>query len=640
MECETIDLNNNDPLGSMPLGDVDVEDDQVEEVSFEPQANRRGRPPKDNVLVPPPNHQERLHTRCCRMKEQCGFFTGAPNQNAYKHLKGFVDTCWGSKQTKVSEDALRLRLFTFSLRGKALDWLERLPNHSIHTWDELAEKFISKFFYPGHMATLRDGILTFKQEPNEPLHGIWERYRTMVKECPNNDMMETIIQQNFCRGINTTNQCVVNQLVGGNFMTTPYAKACDILYEMADTSSAWQSRANFPQGDPNTIHLHKELDDHGQAIAKLTTTMNQLARAQLQQLQALNTRPKGTLPSDTVVNPKDGNNMGHATAVTTRSGKGGDAPTSSQRKIVDDEKVVQEDDIPNNVVQANDEVRIDIDDNVKDIQEEVNPSREHIVDIPELVVPKAKEPMLRPPPPYPQILAKQNGKNQFKKFIDMIKSLSINVPLMTHQVSAVVHSMTPKLEDPDAFTIPFTIGSADFTKALCNLGANINLMPYSIFKTLGIWQPRPISMGLHMEDRTMKRPLGIIDDVLVHVYKFILSADFVILDCEVDYEVPIILGRPFLTMGKALIDVEVGELTFRAGDEKAVLNVCKYMRQPNSNEVCSFVDLVTIVIIDDTSVTMNVDDTLEDILLNLDDDETCGYVECMNSLQGMRAVHL
>ncbi|XP_070013818.1 uncharacterized protein [Nicotiana sylvestris] len=103
---------------------------------------------------------------------------------------------------------------------------------------------------------------------------------------------------------------------------------------------------------------------------------------------------------------------------------------------------------------------------------------------------------------------------------------------MTHQVSAIVHSMAPKLEDPRAFTIPCTIGSADFAKALCDLGA-----------------------------------------------------DFVILDCEVYFEVPIILGRPFLATGKALVDVEVGELTFHVGDEKVVFHVCKSMRQPDSTEV-------------------------------------------------------
>ncbi|XP_070028841.1 uncharacterized protein [Nicotiana sylvestris] len=172
-----------------------------------------------------------------------------------------------------------------------------------------------------------------------------------------------------------------------------------------------------------------------------------------------------------------------------------------------------------------------------------------------------------------------------KDLVTRKRSMECETIKMTHQVSSIVHSMAPKLEDPRAFTIPCTIGSADFTKALCDLGASINLMPYSVFKTLGIGQPRPTSMRLQMAVRSIKRPLGIIDDVLVRIDKFILPADFVILDCEVDFEVPIILGRSFLATGKALVDMEAGELTFHVGDEKVVFHKCKSMRQPNSTEV-------------------------------------------------------
>ncbi|XP_070010353.1 uncharacterized protein [Nicotiana sylvestris] len=206
---------------------------------------------------------------------------------------------------------------------------------------------------------------------------------------------------------------------------------------------------------------------------------------------------------------------------------------------------------------------------------------------------------------------------------------------MTHQLSFIVHSMAPKLEDHGAFTIPCTIGSADFTKALCNMVASIKLMPYSVFKMLGIGKPRSTSMRLQMADRTMNRPLGIIDDVLIRVDKFILRTDFLILDCEVDYKVPIILGRPFLDIGKALVDVEEGELTFPVGDEKVVLHVCKSMRQPNSNKVCSFVDIVTEVIVEDTSAVNNVEDPWEAVLLNHDVTEDEGLVEYVNALQGM-----
>ncbi|XP_070057475.1 uncharacterized protein [Nicotiana tomentosiformis] len=238
--------------------------------------------------------------------------------------------------------------------------------------------------------------------------------------------------------------------------------------------------------------------------------------------------------------------------------------------------------------------------------------------------------------PFVEALEQMPGYAKFMKdLVTKKRSMNCETIKMTHQVSAIVHSMAPNLEDLGAFTTPCTIGSVDFAKALCDLGASINLMPYSVFNTLGNGKPRLTSMRLQMADRTMKRPLGIIDDVLVRVDKFILPRDFVILDCEVGYEVPIILGRHFLATGKALVDVEAGELTFRVGNEKVVFHVCKSMRQPNSNKVCSSVDLVTEVIVDDTSAMINVEDPLEAVLLNHDEDEKEGLVECANALQGM-----
>ena len=78
-------------------------------------------------------------------------------------------------------------------------------------------------------------------------------------------------------------------------------------------------------------------------------------------------------------------------------------------------------------------------------------------------------------------------------------------------------------------------------------------MPLSTYKKLGLGDPKPTAMRLLMADRTMKIPIGILHDVLVKVESFIFLEDFVILDCEVDFEVPIILGRPFLATGRALV---------------------------------------------------------------------------------------
>ena len=83
-------------------------------------------------------------------------------------------------------------------------------------------------------------------------------------------------------------------------------------------------------------------------------------------------------------------------------------------------------------------------------------------------------------------------------------------------------------------------------------------MPLSIYKKLGLGDPKPTAIRLLKVDRTVKRPIGILHDVLVKVESFIFPTDFVILDCEVDFEVPIILGRPLLATGRAFVDIEKG----------------------------------------------------------------------------------
>ncbi|XP_070014524.1 uncharacterized protein [Nicotiana sylvestris] len=157
---------------------------------------------------------------------------------------------------------------------------------------------------------------------------------------------------------------------------------------------------------------------------------------------------------------------------------------------------------------------------------------------------------------------KYQEEEQYKKFLEMLKQIQVNIPLidalkempgygkmmkdlmsrkfdfqdlatltLTQTCSAVVtRPVAKKLPDLGSFTIPCTIGNFDFAKTLCDLGASINLMPLAIYKRLGIGRARPTSMLLQLADRTVKRPSGILDDVLIQVGKFVFLADFVILD--------------------------------------------------------------------------------------------------------------
>ncbi|KAJ9536802.1 hypothetical protein OSB04_un000026 [Centaurea solstitialis] len=159
---------------------------------------------------------------------------------------------------------------------------------------------------------------------------------------------------------------------------------------------------------------------------------------------------------------------------------------------------------------------------------------------------------------------------------------------LTEGCSALItNKIPPKMKDPGSFTIPCSIGGKTIGKALCDLGASINLMPLSIFNTLGIGEVRPTIVCLQLADKSIAWPKGKIEDVLVQVDKFIFPTDFIILDCEVDIDVPIILGRPFLATGRTLIDVQKGELTMRVQDQKVTFIVLDSLRYPEDREECS-----------------------------------------------------
>ncbi|XP_024980884.1 uncharacterized protein LOC112517738 [Cynara cardunculus var. scolymus] len=220
--------------------------------------------------------------------------------------------------------------------------------------------------------------------------------------------------------------------------------------------------------------------------------------------------------------------------------------------------------------------------------------------------------------PFPQKLRNQKEELQFKKFLEVFKALHINIPLveaiakmpsyakflkdilskkkklteyetvaLTEGCSALLtNKILPKLKDPGSFTIPCSIGGKEIGKALCDLGASINLMPLSVFNTLGIGEARPTTVTLQLANRTIAYPKGMIEDVLVQVDKFIFPADFIILDFEADKDIPIILGRPFLATGGTLIDVQKEKLTMRLQDQKVAFNIFNSLKYPDYLEEC------------------------------------------------------
>ena len=88
-------------------------------------------------------------------------FGGSPTEDPNMHIRNFIEICDTFKFNNVSEDDVKLRLFPFSLRDKAKGWLHSLPAGSITTWEELAQKFLTKFFSMAKTAAIRNALTQF-----------------------------------------------------------------------------------------------------------------------------------------------------------------------------------------------------------------------------------------------------------------------------------------------------------------------------------------------------------------------------------------------------------------------------------------------------------------------------------------------
>ena len=157
-------------------------------------------------------------------------------------------------------------------------------------------------------------------------------------------------------------------------------------------------------------------------------------------------------------------------------------------------------------------------------------------------------------------------------------------------------------------------------------------MPWSIFKKLKLGEARPTIVTLQLADRSLTHPCGIIEDVLVKVDKFIFPAEFIILDMQEDKEVPFILGRSFLAMGRAMIDVKKGELRWRVQEQEVTFNVFKAIKHPHDNDSFFRVDVLEAI----ASIQLGHSEPLETSLTH-DDPSSCEdeivweYVKWMDS---------
>ncbi|XP_074271810.1 uncharacterized protein LOC141595744 [Silene latifolia] len=566
-------------------------------------------------------------------------FGGGPLENPNDHLNDFLENCDMYKSNGVSDDAVRLRLFPRSLRGSAKDWLKNCDPDSFKTWDELASAFLNKYFPPSRTAKVKSELQSFTQEDDETLYEAWERYKKLQRLCPHHGISEAELVNNFYKGLTQDLRLSLDAGSGkGALDILGHKAAKELIEEMASRTMEWGSDRQMRKGkskDSNSVlnvEVKGMLDELTQQVALLNSKpkgsdmsrVNDEIRASQkatethvaqisQQLSQLAQNP-GKFPGNTV-NPREMN------AVFLRSGKQLEEVEKSpkwKRKRVTNEVVKEH---PVEVVKE-DEIMVE---KSKEV-EMVDPPKQD-----EPIATKAKE--CTPPPreyvapvPFPQRLAKPRIEKKYEKFVEILKGMNVTIPFLdmiteipsygkflkelvtlkkkngevqtinlSKECSAILthtNKLPNKLEDPGSFSIPCSIQGVAIKRALCDLGASVSLMPLSIFKRLDLGDLKPTRVSLQLADRSVKFPIGVIEDVPLVVGKLVIPCDFIVMDMPEDYNVPIILGRPCLATGGAMIDVKSGKLSLQVGEDRVEFELHKSMEAPSLGDTCCIVDIL------------------------------------------------
>nr|GEY86037.1 reverse transcriptase domain-containing protein [Tanacetum cinerariifolium] len=424
-------------------------------------------------------------------------------------------------------------------------------------------------------------------------------------------------QNNFNRGNNFNqnpgdnfNQSNFNQ--GGNF------NQGQLLRPQVNQPPAYQAPA-YQAPIPQTQNVSKtDFESYVKATdAVLRNMQNQGQNLQIQLANLMDMLSKfvssntasssgsETLLSNTITNPKE-----YLNGITTRSDVAYQGPTiPTPSKVVKQETEVTKDQVQTPSSQSTAPVQPPI------IQSETQTS------VFEPVVAPVSVPMpnLKPSIPYP--LRRDNERRrdqaneQIEKFYEIFKDMSFEISFtdalilmlkfastlkalignkeklsemartsMNEHCSAVILNKFPrKLRDPGKFLIPCEFPGMDECLALADLGASINLMPLFVWEGLLLSELTLTCMTLELTDHSVSKPIGIAKDVSVKVGVFHFLVDFVVVDFEPDPRASLILGRCFLKIGRALIDVHKGELTLRIRNEAITYNLDQTSRYSANN---------------------------------------------------------
>ncbi|GJR38807.1 reverse transcriptase domain-containing protein [Tanacetum coccineum] len=398
------------------------------------------------------------------------------------------------------------------------------------TIPETANEFAIKALFD----RLLGEIQAFSQHENESLTDAWLRMKEMLRNCHGHNLSKGNIIKIFYHGLSEITQEVLNVAASGIFLYKTPNQAYQLLEDKVLLKLGWAKNQKTKSSLKKTLAFADEgsSNSNTEKIMARMDAMTLKMDAQYKELQTHAKKTKADLDEDNI-------------------------PMSREEEA----KFMQTFLNPND--QLNDsETPINFDSDDEDDEPTPQTKTQNPKSVKETLLPKPYKPKI----PYPQRLRKEKMEAQYGKFLDMIRFVRINVPLidvlagmpnyekfikelirnkhkieqisaafLSNESSAMTQNKVPhKLRDPVSFLIPCNFNKTFSCNALADLGARINLMPYSLYAKLSLETLKPTKMSVRLADRSFQYPVGIAKNMLVEVGKFTFPVDFVIFEMEED----------------------------------------------------------------------------------------------------------
>ncbi|XP_058775111.1 uncharacterized protein LOC131649366 [Vicia villosa] len=513
-------------------------------------------------------------------------FSRLDHEDPYTHLTKFYEIAGTLGTPAAEEEVVFMRLFPHSLIGKAKEWYHDQSTETMTNWNVLEKKILSRFFSHNRFMDAKTAIATYTQAANETLCEAWERYKSMLRKCPNHGFDNLSQIHIFRNGLLPQPKLLLDATAGGSLLAKSAEEAAAIINKMALTDHQVQhNRGNVQKkagilelGTNDAIlaqnklltqtveELTKQLSKLPQQLKEMhgsSSTSQQVAVCELctgdhqtgffpplnEEVNYLGNQQQRQTPYQ--------NNQGYPYNNNTSYGQN---RSNQYQSYTHSDKLSKIEDTLNQFMQLSMANQKNTDALIRNLETQVGQIAKQLSDqqrgtFTASTQTNPKENCNSITTIKVEVVENKVGESEKEKMV-----------VMENQEENNEKKDEAKATDPGQVNLPVTIGNIYFNNALVDLGSSVNLLPLSTMRKIEDLHLSPTTMKLQLADKSTTKPIGVMKDVMIKLESFQCSTGFVVISMNGNEDGPPILGRPFIKLARMMIDVDERKMKVRHKD--------------------------------------------------------------------------